>query len=341
MNLARKSSLSRAEQLRQRRDESTQTRAARSRTYASHPAAYPVTVRNGSGSRVHERSKKRPRRQYYYSVGATGTEIRLPAIPTIRADWKWVSVAITLVMIVLIFFMMKSPEFAISTPEVVGLERLASADLETVLRLQGTSILDLNVNVARTQLAMAFPELKNIQITTSLPAKITITAQERQPVLVWQNGDTTLWVDTEGVIIPPRGQVEPLPTIQADALPPLSNSLSMADNSPAEAAIILPPMVEASILQNWGRQMDKDLLLTALKLTKFVPEGTTIAYSNQHGLGWMDTQGWYVYIGLTMDEIDLKMTEYQEIVKQVQRMGLSPKLISVETVHAPYLRMEQ
>ncbi len=342
MNLVRKPTLTRSEQVRQRRVEESRKRITKSQIPVSNPGPYPVTVRGGSGARVHQRTQKRPRRQYYYSIGATGAEIRLPAIPSIRADWKWVSAGIALVMIIALFFFLNSSQFTISSPKTVGIQRVTGSDLEAVLRLQGLSIFELDTNIARTQLAMAFPDLKNIQIRASLPAAITIIAEERQPVLVWKNNDTTLWVDTEGVIIPPRGEIGPLPVIESDSLPPLGdNAVNL--NNPATSAVnnAIPTMLETSILQNWGRRMDKNLLLTALKLTTIVPEGTTIAFSDRHGLGWMDTAGWYVYIGLTLDEIDLKMTEYQEIVKQVQVMGLRPQIISVETIHAPYLRMEQ
>jgi len=78
-----------------------------------------------------------------------------------------------------------------------------------------------------------------------------------------------------------------------------------------------------------------------LSLKDHVPEGTTLQYDPQFGLGWRDPSGWLVYFGQDTNNIEIKLAEYQTIVQEISKQNINPTLISLEFLHAPYYRVEQ
>ena len=72
-----------------------------------------------------------------------------------------------------------------------------------------------------------------------------------------------------------------------------------------------------------------------------LPAGTTLTYSQQNGMGWADNRGWNVFVGVDLEQIDQKMKVYEAVVNKLSQEGITPVMISVENVHAPFYRMEQ
>ncbi|HNR46565.1 MAG TPA: FtsQ-type POTRA domain-containing protein [Anaerolineaceae bacterium] len=368
MNLIRKSELSRAEQIRQRRTQTsapsepktparprpvTQTRTrtetpaprrtsatpTRRQAAATPSRTRPVVARGGYGAPIVQQARTKTRRQLYYNISATGVEVRLPSLPIIRPDWRMLSGALAVALFVAIMLVWNAPSFQVGLIQVEGLQRVTADELNAVLGLQGMSVLELDVNELNQKLAVAFPELTNVRVNVSLPAQVTLSVTERQPILTWVYGDKTLWIDGNGIIIPARGEISDIPVVIAtDAPPILLESEAAVEGAQLE---VLPAAFEEALLNNWGRQVDPQVLLTALKLRNVMPEGAELAYSQRHGLGWEEATGTFVYIGHSLDEIDLKLVEAQAILQELANQGHTPTVVSVETVHAPYYRMEQ
>ena len=51
--------------------------------------------------------------------------------------------------------------------------------------------------------------------------------------------------------------------------------------------------------------------------------------------------GWDVYVGTDLSNFDQKFALYQSISEQLAGQGITPALISVEFVNAPYYRLEK
>jgi len=86
--------------------------------------------------------------------------------------------------------------------------------------------------------------------------------------------------------------------------------------------------------------VDPQFVASVLKLRSYIPAGTALLYDPENGLGWTDAQGWQVYLGTDVSQIDVKLAEYQKIVTALLERNLQPVLISVEYIHAPYYRLE-
>jgi cell division protein FtsQ len=279
-------------------------------------------------------SHAKPRRKLYYSLDAAGTEIRLPAMPVIQPGPRLISGAIVLMFGALIMAFLCMSSFQVSKITITGLSRLSAGDVRTVMALDGISVVSIDPQAVKANLATSFPELTNINISVGLPASVKISVKERQPVLAWEKDGQTQWIDANGAIFPARGDAGQLLTIQSDENPP--------------APVVLNPdkAAKASLAGKAGtdpiaQTMDLTILNAAQKLRNLAPTDSTLIYSSKDGLGWNDTQGWKVFIGLNLDDMDLKLIEYQAIVQQLNDQGIKPQMVSVEHVHAPFYRMEQ
>lgn len=338
---------SRSSQVRQRRTQQTQSRMEQINKRAKAPAAksQPVVMRGAPtyGTRpVHQSTRGNVRRQYYYNLDASGVELRLPAVPMINPGWRLVSALLAVVMLIGLFMITSSSMFEVGSLEITGLQRLSVTDVETALKLSGTSALDLNPADLKAEVTALFPELTDVSVSLGLPAKVSINVRERQPIVAWQMPDQTLWVDPEGVIIPARGEATGLITLQADGLPELS-APAAAETNPETAesgADAMLAAMKAPTTTAEGSRMDLNLLSATLKLSAQVPEGTQLAFSATDGLGWTDTRGWKVFIGNDLVGLETKLAEYETIVQQLTERGITPVMISVEHLNAPFFRTE-
>ncbi|GAP14271.1 cell division septal protein [Longilinea arvoryzae] len=340
---------SHADQVRQRRTQQEQTRMSQINQRTHTPVKSQPVMTRGSAAAVktsrpvRQNAKSNVRRQYYYSLDASGVEVRLPSIPLVNPGWRMVSGMLVVILLIGIFLMSSSSMFEVSSLNITGLQRLNVTDVETALKLTGTAALDLHPDEIKAQVTALFPELTDVQVHVGLPAKVEISVRERQPIVAWQMPEQTVWVDPEGVVIPVRGEAAGLITLQADGLPELVAPSAAEDSSAASAESTAASMLaslKAPVTTVEGSRMDLNLLAATLNLSTRVPEGTVLAYSTTDGLGWQDTRGWKVYIGNDLGNLETKLTEYEAIVQQLTERGITPVMISVEHLSAPFFRTE-
>jgi hypothetical protein len=87
--------------------------------------------------------------------------------------------------------------------------------------------------------------------------------------------------------------------------------------------------------------MTLEMVAALDRMDNHAPKGVPIAYDPRHGLGWHDTKrDWDVYFGLDLSNIEEKLIVYDAIRQKMREDGISPAMISVEHVHAPYYRLE-
>jgi cell division septal protein FtsQ len=325
-----------------------------------------ATPRRGTGKRSLANSMLSESwvgRRYDIALPVTGAEMRLPALPIIQVDWRFVSGILVFVFALLVYFFVFSPVFQVEVVDFHGLERLSPADLSLVVDAVGKPVIAVSPSRLEERLLAAFPDLANAEVKVILPAKISIVVAERQPLLVWKQGNTERWIDAEGMVFPVRGTiaasetltqtsetmtqtVQTLITLRADNLPlppSIVEAIATAEAAPDEASLLL---AAAGLTLNGPRQVDPTLVKNVMALSTYLPAETELVYTEAHGLGWTDPGGWSVYFGSAFDatsvnELEQKQLVYQEIVKYLNAKGIKPVLVSVENVHAPYYRMER
>ncbi|MCC6147248.1 MAG: FtsQ-type POTRA domain-containing protein [Anaerolineaceae bacterium] len=329
---------SKADIVRQRRQEHTQQSKRRVSKRNTYQAVVPVVItRGGVGTPLAKRAAtNRPRRKLVIPLGSAGAEMHMPATPSIRLGWRLVSGLIVLITSAAIFAILNIPFLQINTPKITGIQRVPAADIEAVLGAQGMPIVQFNPNTARTALETSFPEFKEVNIQLGIPAQLSINVSERQPIIAWQDGNQTRWVDEEGVLFPPRGDGGSLLVVQSSTPPPLEMSMDL----PTETKTVSPAAEKTPAPPTYER-LNRSLLNAILQMNSLMPQGAILVYSTEQGLGWLAPEGWQVYMGDWMENLDIKMKVYNAMVDYLNQQGISPVMISIAQANAPFYRTEQ
>lgn len=329
----------RAEEVRKRRVTRTQSSAERA---ARNITAPPITVRGaGVGKPVLQRTASHPRRVYTVAVQKTGQAYSLP-VPSLRLGWRAVSGVLVAGLLALLIFFLASDQFKIDKPQIVGASRVSVADIEAVLKLNGSSIFAVDPEQMRDNLEKSFPELRGVNVMVGLPKSVAVQFNERQPVLAWKQAERVSWIDAQGMIFAARGEAPAgLITVQSENAPPRYRIVPTPGPSPTP----LPTPkgggeAPAPAVEPAPERMDLAILNSALLLSGQLPDKAVLIYSEKEGLGWRDPRGWVVYFGKTLDDLEKKISMVQAIITQLGQKNIKPKYVNLEFLHAPYYRLE-
>jgi cell division septal protein FtsQ len=277
-------------------------------------------------------SKARQQRRIYLSTNIPGSEIRLPAMPEVKLGWRLLSAFLVILLGIGIYMLNFSDRFEISTLNLSGAQRIPAEEILDKLELSGKPIISVIPSEVEAQILAEFPDIKSATVRVELPANLTISIQERIPAITWIiDGEATTWVDDEGFTFPIRGEATIPLKVMANGDPPRPLGYIDPASEPAEET-------ETPILPT--PSVDPQFVASVLKLRTYIPAGAALLYDPENGLGWTDAQGWQVYLGTDVSQIDVKLVEYQKIVTALLEQNLQPVLISVEYIHAPYYRLE-
>lgn len=253
--------------------------------------------------------------------------MRLPTIPAFRWSWRILSGLTLAALLAGLYFLWTLPTFRVSAASITGLQHISARDVNLVLGLADTPIFLLEADVMQKNLLEAFPEFSQATVQLSWPNQVFVTVTERVPVLAWTAGGQTVWVDPQGMSFPVRGEwdASTLVVVEANGAPP--------------APVVETPLSpEASA---WSRPfMSVELVSAVLLVRGFAPPDVTLLYDLEHGLGWRDPQGWQVFFGPDGSDMGQRLQVYAALVAELNEQQISPALISVEYLHAPFYRME-
>lgn len=324
--------------------------------HKSEPVIKPIPIvsrYSTTGIPRHQQTQTKVRRQLYLSLGTSGAELRIPALPIFNPSWRFISGLMTAACIAGIAYMLYAPQFLVTSVEVKGLNRLAPERIQPILDLANRPVVFLDADAIKYRVSQVLPELKDIRVSVDMPATISITLGERKPALVWDNNGEIYWIDTDGILIPVQGEGGELLTILADVAPPVYDLSERREINKAYAAagVQFEPKakkaedgeaVEEEPVFPGMQQVEPTVLSTAVQLSTMMPAGAQLLYNSKYGFGWNDQlQSLTVYIGQDLSDLDIKMNEYSAIIVALQKDGIKPGLISLEHVHAPFYRLER
>ncbi len=345
----------RAEQLRQKRQQTVvQKRPVAEKKPAPHsiPRSVPVVNRSVAhvspvvsrsiryGTPLRETVSTQPRRKVVYAVGANGVETRLPSLPIIQFNWQWVSGILTLGCLIVALLLTNLSIFKVNMITVEGMQRVTPADLQTILQQNAASVFTFDKPRAVNAIAVAFPELKDIQVSISLPDGVNVSAVERQPIIAWKAGDQVYWIDAEGVVMTPRGDVGQLLTVESNNSLPLSKSAKKIKSVVDYAEMVIKLKTAPLTPQDSINVIDPAALKAAIEMSAIMPAGSTLVYDSIAGMGWNDPGGWKVFFGKDLSDIQFKQVEYQAIMQQLTNQGINPVMVNLKHIDSPYFRTE-
>jgi len=276
------------------------------------------------------------------TLKSKGSEVHLPSIPRIRFGWRLISGAVFLLSLIAVISFASVGTFKVSTVNLVGADRLSGQAILSQIDLEGLAIIKIQPEEIETQITERFPSLSAVRVSAGLPAEVNIKVTERQPLCLWQQYGRSLWIDSEGVMFPVRGEAEVPLNVIAASNPPAVSAPDETDqenegNDQTEEISFDPEMMDQFTYPRTTPEFIRGILL----LNQLLPENTALQYDPEFGLGWQDPGGWLVYFGKDIAAIETKLAEYQTIIAALTEKNLTPALISLKFIHAPFYRLEQ
>lgn len=311
--MRQKKELSRSESARQRRAQ----RAVRELKQTTRQAVKPLTV-------VSARSllpvKPAPRRRLRrFDAALDIADIRFWNLPALRPGWRLVSLLFFVLLGAALYLSLSLPYFHVPSVTALGNNRLTREEIQAVTGVLGQSIFTVQPEEVEARLRLNYPELLSAQVDLYLPNHVYVTVTEREPLILWQQGEGYTWIDANGVAFRPRGLTAGLIAVKGLGTPP--RGLALQDD----------PFSPQPYLQ-------KELVDAILLLAPYAPLDTTMLFDPAYGLGWKDGRGWKAFFGFSAADMPLKVRVYQSMVDWLESRGVSPVLINVMYPDAPYYR---
>jgi cell division protein FtsQ len=313
-------SMRRADQVRARRLQRREGKPLLGRAAAGEAAPLPrMVARNPEMERrLAKDHGVRLRRRRYLKLADAGAELRLPVLPFVNIGWRVVSGLVAGTCVLLLSWFVMAETFTVGAVELRGAQRLDAAAINTALQVAGSSIFSVQPDQLLGILRAQFPELERVSVGVGFPASVAVLVKERQPVLAWEQAGLTVWVDAAGVAF---------------------ISSETADSLISVTALEAPPPLKPD---QYGRhQLIRPEMVSSIQtLSQIAPQGSVLIYDPTMGFGWSDPGGWKAFFGLDDSDIVQRMAVYRSLLNELAARNLTPTLISVAQLHAPYYRMD-
>ena len=269
------------------------------------------------------------RRRYDVALSIPGAELRLPSLPAMHVSWRILSMMMAVAIAASLYLVWSQPQFRINAVEIRGMQRITSAEINTVIDVIDKPVFMINPGTVYKDIEQAFPEMAAITVEVGLPAAMIITVDERVPVVVWQEENRELWIDADGVAFPARGEPVGMIRVVGVSMSPITGTVSVD----GEAVYPVSKMSEP--------YLDSKLVSAIQTLAPQLPKNATLVYDREKGLGWKEKRGLRVYFGKDVENIEMKLRMYDAITDRLNKAGIKALMISVENIHAPYIRVER
>jgi hypothetical protein len=293
-----------------------------------------------------KRASKNARKRRSINLVGRGSEIRLPAVPSVHVGWRWFSALLLVATVMAIYTLWTAPQMQVVGVELEGFERLRPEEIGKTMGILNKPIFLVDRNAVSKRLLDTYWELTAARVTVRFPAKVIIQGSERQPVLLWRlhNSDSPIWVDWEGVSFPARGEINGLVSVVAMAPPPdpIPDVQFDENGEMIEEKELLTRETRIETVMRKHQIIPADMVQAILTLGAHAPQNTDLLYDPYHGLGWIDpNENWQVYFGSNANDMTIKLNIYAAIVQELKAKSIKPELINLEYLHAPYYRLKR
>ena len=211
-------------------------------------------------------------------------------------------------LLALLAWLFGDGSFYVSKADITGLRNSSASEIYRQAGIDGYSIFWVNSRDVAGRLE-ALPYVKGATVHTSLPNRVRIAVEERDPVAVWKAGGRDFWVDIEGITMPVASQVDALPVLWD-----LDGSTVVA-----------------------GGQVDRELIAATRALKLEQPNVTDFGYDRTHGLQFRMPTGTIVYLGKP-DGLGQRVEELVVLQQSLASEGRSPVEINWRVEDGFYLK---
>lgn len=255
---------------------------------------------------------RRPRRSRRLKVYETATTFRAaPGFSGQVGNWvgqRLAGLLLAALVAALLYLAFGTSWFYIYDMEVVGAQHLTKAELYNRSNLEGWSIFWLNPTAVARRLE-AEPMVARAMVSALPPNRVRVQVNERVPVAVWQSGETSLFVDGDGVLFGLRGDATQMLVIRD------------LHSSPVAA----------------GEEVDPLVVRGVRELAQLIPQRRAFDWEPGLGLSFLTDGGWRVAFG-DYTRLRAKVAAFHAFETQIQ----SEKeilLLDLSVPEHPYYRV--
>ena len=199
--------------------------------------------------------------------------------------------------------------FYVTSINVTGNTRASAADIAAKSGALGQHIFWIKPQAVAQQLTTSWPSIRNATMTCTFPADCTLQVEERQPIVAWQFGNATTWIDKDHVAFAAEGKNNPKGLITIEAV---------------QGPALFP-----------GQHADQQLIDAASAVAQAMPEIQHYRYTVAHGLEFNDARGFPVYLGVGQNMADRVMV-WKALSANLKARNILPKFVDVQYPLAPY-----
>jgi hypothetical protein len=224
--MSEKADLTRAEQVRLRREKETSKRMQRAVKEATRPVP-PVTTRAKAAAGAPKRKPaQNARRRFQVALPAARDEMRRFSIPRPQFGMRAMSFVLAVLLGTAIYLAYNLPYFRVTQAVVAGNQLISVDEINAVMGVAGQPIFTLKPEEIEIRLRLNYPEMVAADVTVALPNIVSVTVLERLPVVRWEQGGSYTWIAEDGVAFRPRGERGELISVTAESAPAVSLSAS-------------------------------------------------------------------------------------------------------------------
>jgi hypothetical protein len=223
-------------------------------------------------------------------------------------NWRLLSGAIVVCLSVILVMFFTADAFYVRSVAVGGLKYLTKEEVFALTNIANVHIFWINPGDVREKL-MESPSIADARVTLGWPPNmVNIVVEEREPVLVWEQGDTAIWVDLQGRIMVQR------------------------EDRPELIRIATQGAVDQG--KDTGH-VDEEIVFGALQLQELMPDTPLLLYDANKGLGFRNTYGWDVWMGVGTGMPE-KYQIYQTLAAGLVARGIQAGEVNITNPDAPY-----
>ncbi|HLA42834.1 MAG TPA: FtsQ-type POTRA domain-containing protein [Aggregatilineales bacterium] len=235
------------------------------------------------------RRRERPTRKAGISE-ASRQEERVRPRGVVWLSWRWVSGSLTAVLLIVLIVLLFSDAFYVNSVAVGGVNYLTR---EEVFRFSGVSqkhIFWVDVKEVENQLKSS-NNISDAQVRVGWPPHmVQIIVRERDPVLIWEQGNDRVWVDVNGMVMFQREDRSDLLRVVYDP------------NEPQPPGDVGP-----------NTRIPVEIVHGALLLESRLPGIDVLLYHPVKWLGGRDPRGWMAWFGVG-DNMAMKARVYTALI---------------------------
>ncbi len=256
--------------------------------------------------RRRERHLERLRRE---GLDPDRPEERVRPIGVIWISWRWFSGALSIMLLVVMFVMLYSDVFIIDSIAVGGQNYIPREEIFKDSGLVNKHLFWVDPEEVEAQLEES-SAIADAQVYLGWPPNmVSIVITEREPALVWQEGEIRVWVDVNGTIMFQRE---------------------------ARSDLLLIKNTDEDYHFDPTQPLDREIIAGALQLKSMYPNIESLNYNRRKGLGYEDGRNWMVWFGVGTN-MEIKAKVYDKIV--IENTGVAFREIDVSDPDHPYFNV--